>query len=87
MTVEEVYVEAGSTVAEGDALFKIDDESMADAKAYYEDAISDAKTALQSAQINFESGVLEAERASFPPQNLQRTPRRILMMRQSASCR
>ena len=61
MTVEEVYVEAGSTVAEGDALFKIDDESMADAKAYYEDAISDAKTALQSAQINFESGVLEAE--------------------------
>ena len=61
MTVEEVYVEAGSTVAEGDALFKIDDESMADAKAYYEDAISDAKTALQSAQINFESGVLEAK--------------------------
>ena len=50
MTVEEVYVEAGSTVAEGDALFKIDDES-----------ISDAKTALQSAKIDFESGVLEAE--------------------------
>ena len=61
MTVEEVYVEAGSTVAEGDALFKIDDESMADAKAYYEDAISDAETALQSAKIDFESGVLEAE--------------------------
>ena len=58
---EEVYVEAGSTVAEGDALFKIDDESMEDAKAYYEDAISDAKTALQAAQIDFESGVLEAE--------------------------
>lgn len=65
MTVEEVYVEAGSTVAEGDALFKIDDESMADAKAYYEDAISDAKTALQSAQINFESGVLEAGKRAF----------------------
>ena len=65
MTVEEVYVEAGSTVAEGDALFKIDDESMADAKAYYEDAISDAETALQSAQINFESGVLEAEKRAF----------------------
>ena len=61
MMVEEVYVEAGSTVAEGDALFKIDDESMADAKAYYEDAISNAETALQSAQIDFESGVLEAE--------------------------
>ena len=59
--VKEVYVEAGSTVAEGDALFKIDDESMADAKAYYEDAISDAETALQSAKIDFESGVLEAE--------------------------
>ena len=53
MTVEEVYVEAGSTVAEGDALFKIDDESMADAKAYYEDAISDAETALQSAKDDF----------------------------------
>ena len=64
MMVEEVYVEAGSTVAEGDALFKIDDESMADAKAYYEDAISDAETALQSAKIDFESGVLEAESAN-----------------------
>lgn len=86
MTVEEVYVEAGSTVAEGDALFKIDDESMADAKAYYEDAISDAKTALQSAQINFESGVLEAE-SELSSTKLAADPRRILMMRQSASCR
>ena len=64
MMVEEVYVEAGSTVAEGDALFKIDDESMADAKAYYEDAISDAETALQSAKIDFESGVPESELSS-----------------------
>ncbi|MEE1012910.1 MAG: hypothetical protein U0L92_01155, partial [Clostridia bacterium] len=34
MTVEEVYVEAGTTVEEGDALFKITAESMEEARAY-----------------------------------------------------
>ena len=36
MTVEEVYHAAGDTVAAGDALFKISDDSMQEATAYYE---------------------------------------------------
>ena len=61
VTVEEVYVQAGSTVEEGDALFKLTDESVADAVAYYEEAVADAGDALSAAQLAFESGVLAAE--------------------------
>lgn len=61
MSVEEVYIQAGSTVEEGDALLKLTDESVADAIAYYEDAVADAEDALYSAQLAFESGVLTAE--------------------------
>lgn len=61
MSVEEVYVQAGSTVEEGDALLKLTDESVADALAYYEEAVADAKDALYSAQLAFESGMLTAE--------------------------
>lgn len=60
MTVEEVYVESGTTVEEGTALLKITDESMEDAIAYYEDEIEDARDALATAQIELESGMLEA---------------------------
>lgn len=60
MTVEEVYVESGTTVEEGTALLKITDESMEDAIAYYEDEIEDARDALTTAQIELESGMLEA---------------------------
>lgn len=61
MSVEEVYVQAGSTVEEGDALLKLTDESVADALSYYEEAVADAKDALYSAQLAFESGMLTAE--------------------------
>lgn len=61
MSVEEVYVQAGSTVEEGDALFKLTDESVADAIAYYEEAVADAWDTLYTAQLAFESGVLTAE--------------------------
>ena len=61
VTVEEVYVQAGSTVEEGDALFKLTDESVADVVAYYEEAVADAGDALSAAQLAFESGVLAAE--------------------------
>ena len=61
MTVEEVYVESGTTVEEGDALFKITEESMADALAYYEEAVEEAEETLQTAELEFQSGVLEAE--------------------------
>lgn len=61
MEVEEVYVEAGDTVKEGDALFKITDESMAEAIAYYEDAVADAEDVLETAEISYQTGKLEAE--------------------------
>lgn len=61
MTVEEVYVEAGSTVEEGDALFKVEDAGMEAAISYYEDAVADAEDSLYQAQLAFESGVLTAE--------------------------
>ena len=60
MYVEEVYVEAGSTVNEGDALFKIADESIEDTKAYYTKAISTAQDTLKEAQVAYESGKLDA---------------------------
>ena len=61
MEVEEVYASAGDTVAEGDALLKLTDESMAEATAYYEDAITSAQNTLEEAQNSYEVGVLEAE--------------------------
>lgn len=61
VTVEEVYIQAGSVVEEGDPLFKLTDESVADAVAYYEEAVADAGDALSAAQLAFESGVLAAE--------------------------
>lgn len=61
MTVEEVYVEAGSTVEEGDALFRVEEADMEAAISYYEDAVADAGDALYMAQLAFESGVLSAE--------------------------
>lgn len=61
MTVEEVYVESGNTVEEGTALYKLTDESVADAIAYYEDAVADAQRALETAQLELTNGTLEAE--------------------------
>lgn len=61
MTVDEVYVEAGEAVAEGDALFSLTEESMTDAQAYYEEVVAEAEDALQTAELAFQSGVLEAE--------------------------
>lgn len=70
MYVEEVYVEAGSTVAEGDALFKITEGSMEDAKAYYVSAIATAEDTLEDAQLAYASGKLEAE---YEKQNTELT--------------
>lgn len=61
MTVEEVYVEAGDTVEEGDALLQLSDESMEEAAAYYEEAVENARDALETAELEFQKGVLEAE--------------------------
>ncbi len=61
LTVEEVYVEAGDTVEEGTALYKLTDESMENMIAYYADAIASAEDNLASVQLDYEAGVLEAE--------------------------
>lgn len=61
MTVEEVYVSAGDTVSEGDSLFKLTDESMKNATAYYEKAVDDATKTLQTAKSDLEIGQLEAQ--------------------------
>lgn len=60
MYVEEVYVEAGNTVAEGDALFKIAEESIEEAEAYYQKVITMAEDTLTEAQVAYESGKLDA---------------------------
>ena len=63
MTVEEIYAKSGDTVSKGDALFKLTDESMESAKAYYEDAIHDAENTLKTAKADLASGQLSAESA------------------------
>ena len=61
MTVEEVYVESGDSVSEGDALYKLTDGSVEAAKEYYEEAVADAQDDLDTAEMNYETGVLEAQ--------------------------
>ena len=61
LIVDEVYVEAGDTVEEGDALLKLTDESVEEATAYYEKAVASAESALTTAQADYESGKLDAE--------------------------
>ena len=56
MMVEEVYVEAGSTVAEGDALFKIDFES---GVLEAESELSSTKLAADTAQDTYDAAVSE----------------------------
>ena len=60
MYVEEVYVAAGDTVAEGDALFKIAASGLEEAKAYYTRQITNAKDSLKEAEAAYESGKLDA---------------------------
>lgn len=60
MYVEEVYVAAGDTVNEGDALFKIAEAGIEEAKAYYTKMITNAKDSLTEAEAAYESGRLDA---------------------------
>lgn len=61
MQVEEVYAYAGNVVNKGDALFKITEESMTAITEYYEEAIAEAKDTLETAELAYENGRLEAE--------------------------
>lgn len=52
ITVEECYVQSGDEVKTGDALYKISEESLKEAKAYYEEAVADAaKAAILANQL------------------------------------
>ena len=61
LEVEEVYVEEGSQVQEGDALLKFTDESWQDALDYYETAVLRAEGELTNTQMEYDQGILEAE--------------------------
>ena len=61
LEVEEVYVEEGSQVQEGDALLKFTDESWQDALDYYEAAVLRAEGELTNTQMEYDQGILEAE--------------------------
>lgn len=60
MYIEEVYVAAGDTVEEGTPLYKIAEESIEKAKAYYEKQIVSAQDTLTEVQVAYESGKLDA---------------------------
>jgi len=60
MVVEEVYVSSGNTVKTGDKLLKLTDESYKKAVAYYEEKVTAATKALNTAKLNYNTGKLEA---------------------------
>lgn len=61
VTVEEVYVEAGATVTPGDAIYKVNEESLAEEITYYEEEIAKAEKTLRTAKNSYSAGVKEAE--------------------------
>ena len=61
LEIEEVCVEEGSRLAEGDAILKLTEESYQAACAYYEAAIIKADSTLTDTQLAYDQGVLEAK--------------------------
>ena len=61
LVVDEVYVEAGDTVEEGQALLKLTEDSMASVLARLESQFSSAQTALTEAKLQYESDLLTAK--------------------------
>ena len=61
ITVEECYVQSGDEVKTGDALYKISEESLEEAKTYYEEAVADAAKAADTAKSAYEAGKAKAE--------------------------
>ena len=61
LMVEEVYVACGQTVAEGDKILKITDDSIASYRADLEAAVKSAKLQVKQEEVNVESKKAEAE--------------------------
>lgn len=59
--VEKTYAASADEVKKGDALYKLSDESVAEAAAYYEEAVAKALKASSNAKTAYESGKAEAE--------------------------
>lgn len=59
--IEEVYVEVGTVVTPGDALYKVSEESLAEELSYYEQEIAKAEKTLSTANSSYSVGVKEAE--------------------------
>ena len=59
--VEKTYAASGDEVKQGDALYKLSDASIAEATAYYEEAVAKALKASSRAKTAYESGKAEAE--------------------------
>ena len=60
LVVAEVYVTVGQTVAEGDPLLKITDDSIADYRAELESAVESAQLALDQANLDAKTQELDA---------------------------
>lgn len=61
LVVEEVYVEAGEQLEEGDQILKLTEESYQDALDYYEAAVLRAENTLTDTKREYEQGILEAK--------------------------
>lgn len=61
LIIDEVCVSAGQTVAKGDSLMSITDESISDARAELEKAVDSTKLALTQAKIDEQTTTLEAQ--------------------------
>lgn len=61
LVVEEVSVETGSQVREGDPILKLTQESYADATAYYNAAAIKADSNLTDTQLEYDQGMLESQ--------------------------
>ena len=61
LVVEEVYVEAGEQLEEGDQILKLTEESYQDALDYYEVAVLRAENTLTDTKREYEQGILEAK--------------------------
>lgn len=59
--VEEVYVKAGQRVTSGEALLKVDLDSLQDEYSTLEDAYNSAVLKLEEAQLNQTTGLLDAK--------------------------
>lgn len=61
LTVEEVYVAVGQVVSQGDAILKINEESIANYRTALESAVAKAELAVTQEEINVESKRAEAD--------------------------